>query len=412
MKSRLKQALGLAAIAAVMSAILITFNPLGGGTASVKGGEVTLPQLTKSINMFTVDALKKVGEGSEGNFVISPLNLYVALLLLYEGADSVTAQELAHALHIPPGVSVCKAYSELIGKLPVGGEGSAKLLIANGVWLKKDFPFKKGYVSEVRRCFNASVREFKDVGGLSNEINSWVTRETQGMIKELVRKLSKDTEAVLASAMFFRASWVKEFSYAGNLTFHTPVGGVKAHFMRLIADLRVVKNDTYVAVELPYRDTTVSLIVVMPKDMERFQEGLNYRDLSDLLKALSNATPKKVEILMPAFQISSKFSNMAEILKDLGINSVFSLHADLSRMAEVSEGTLRVNKVIHVAAINVTEKGTEASAATAITIVLTSIQPGSTPELVKIDKPFMYFLADTATGTVLFAGEVINPAQS
>ncbi|MCD6324240.1 MAG: serpin family protein [Desulfurococcales archaeon] len=407
-----KQVLGVIAAVAIILALIVFVNPPGGGGVTpVKSGEVTLPQLTASINKFTVDVLRKVGAEEGGsNFVMSPMNLYVALLMLYEGTDSETAQELANALHIPPGSSVCNAYVELIGKLPVGSEGSAKLFIANGVWLREDFPFRKSYVSEVQKCFNATVKQFGSVEGLSDEINSWVSKKTEGMIKKLVGQLSKDTEAVLASAMYFKALWTDEFRYAGNMTFHTSSGDVKTHFMRVTSEFKVIKNSSYVAVELPYRNTSIAMVIVMPNDIRSFTDNLTYEGLTNLLKNLRDAKPEKVEILMPAFYVKSRYDNMVKTLKELGVKSVFSDNADFSKMAEVRRGTLTVSQVIHVAAINVTEKGTEASAATAITVVLTSVPPGSMPPLIKIDRPFMYFLVDTATGTVLFAGEVTNPA--
>jgi len=410
MSASLKQAAGVIIALVVAAALIATVNPLGkGGVAPAESKEVTLPQLTTSVNEFTVDILKALNhEEGERNFVASPMNLYVALLLLYEGTGSETAKQIAEALHLPPASSACEAYEELVSKLPVGSEGDAKLFIANGVWLKKDFPFREEYVSRVKECFNATVKHFSSANNLSNEINSWVAKETHGMIKKLVSELARNTEAVLASAIYFKGSWVKEFEYAGKLTFHAPSGDVKADFMKVTQELKVIKSKDYVAVEVPYRNTSIAMLIIMPKNLKDFINNLTYTQLNNIIQAVMKAKPKETELITPKFHVKSKY-DMVGTLKALGIKNVFSNNADFSRMAQVGKGVLKVRQVIHAAAINVTEKGTEASAATVITIVLTAVPPSNTPQIIRIDKPFLYFLIDTATGTILFTGETYNP---
>ena len=407
MGASLKQVVGIVVALAIVAALMAVMNPLGrGGVGPVEGKEVALPQLTSSVNEFTVDILKLVNRG-EGNFVISPMNLYVALLLLYEGTGSGTAKQVAEALHLPPGSSACKAYEELVSKLPVGSEGDAKLFIANGVWLRKDFPFREGYVSRVEECFNATVKQFSSVKGLSDEINSWVAGKTNGMIRKLVGELTRETEAVLVSALYFKGLWVKEFEYMGKLTFHAPSGDVEADFMKVTQELRVVKNGDYVAVEIPYRNTSIAMLIIMPENLKDFVENLTYPQLNSIIQAVMKAELKEVEVIMPKFYVKSEY-DMIDTLKTLGIKDVFGSNADFSKMAHVGKGMLRVSQVIHAAAINVTEKGTEASAATAVTIVLTAV-PSNMQEIIRIDRPFLYFLIDTSTGTILFAGETYNP---
>ncbi len=407
MGASLKQVVGVIIALAVIAALVAIMNPLRrGGVEPVESKEVTLPQLTNSVNEFTVDILRLMNRG-EGNFVISPMNLYVALLLLYEGTGSETAKQVAEALHLPPGSTACRAYGELVSKLPVGSGGDAKLLIANGVWLRKDFPFREGYVSRVEECFNATVKQFSSVEGLSDEINSWVARRTNGMIRKLVGELTRDTEAVLVSALYFKGLWVKEFEYMGKLTFHAPSGDVEADFMKVTQELRVIKNRDYVAVEIPYRNTSIAMLIIMPENLKDFAENLTYPQLNSIIQAVMRAEPKEVKVIMPKFYVKSEY-NMVSTLKTLGIKDVFGNNADFSKMTHVGKGVLRVSQVIHAAAINVTEKDTEASAATAITIVLTAV-PSNPQETIRIDRPFLYFLIDTSTGTILFAGETYNP---
>ena len=55
------------------------------------------------------------------------------------------------------------------------------------------------------------------------------------------------------------------------------------------------------------------------------------------------------------------------------------------------------------------EESTEAAAATAIGISVASAPPPAEPIQFRVDRPFLYFLVDDATGAVLFQGRVVDP---
>jgi serpin B len=57
----------------------------------------------------------------------------------------------------------------------------------------------------------------------------------------------------------------------------------------------------------------------------------------------------------------------------------------------------------------VNEKGTEAAAATAISMV--SSPPPPPPATFIVDHPFIYFIRHQKTGVILFMGRVLNPAE-
>ena len=57
--------------------------------------------------------------------------------------------------------------------------------------------------------------------------------------------------------------------------------------------------------------------------------------------------------------------------------------------------------------IAVDEKGTEAAAATAVVMELTSL-PATPPPLV-LDRPFVFVIHDNEHGTPLFLGKVVDP---
>src|SRR5262249_42632084 len=74
-----------------------------------------------------------------------------------------------------------------------------------------------------------------------------------------------------------------------------------------------------------------------------------------------------------------------------------------------AEIPLAIDQVMHRAMIDVYEDGTEAAAATAITIVRTSA--ALSPEPFRVDRPFLFYIVDDATGAILFQGPVVDPRE-
>ena len=70
---------------------------------------------------------------------------------------------------------------------------------------------------------------------------------------------------------------------------------------------------------------------------------------------------------------------------------------------------LLISDVLHKAYVSVDEAGTEAAAASAA-IVSIAAMPSSTTTL-SIDRPFIFVIRDIQTGTILFIGRVMNPAD-
>jgi serpin B len=351
---------------------------------------------------------------SGGNVVVSPFNVYIALTMLYEGSGSTTREELGKAMGLD-GADACRAYQQLLSMLPVGSGDNTTLYVANGAWLREGFPFKEDYVSRVRECFGGEVRYFKpgELDALVGDVNSWVSERTNGLIRELLSRSDVDDRvvAVLISVVYFKSVWLKEFEPYGEIDFWTGGGRVKVKAMEVEGrHLKVVRGKDYVAVEIPYRDTGISMVVVMPEDFTNIKA--RYRELlQEALSRIDEARPGAyTHLVMPRFNITFK-SELKGYLEMLGIREVFKPRvADLTRMAHVQKGDLYVDKVVHQAVIKVNEKGTEAAAATAIIVKVVS-QPLYQEEVI-IDKPFIFIIRDRESKIILFIGHVINPSET
>jgi serine protease inhibitor len=95
------------------------------------------------------------------------------------------------------------------------------------------------------------------------------------------------------------------------------------------------------------------------------------------------------------------------VLAGLGMPTAFN-GADFSGMTH--DDALEISAVAHEAFVAVDEAGTEAAAATAVVMSLSSAMR-TTVELM-VDRPFLFVLHDTGTGTPLFIGRVSDPTAA
>jgi serpin B len=143
----------------------------------------------------------------------------------------------------------------------------------------------------------------------------------------------------------------------------------------------------------------------------RFEKGLDRTVLTGVGRRLEE---RFTILALPRFSIRTRL-DLGATLQALGMRDAFDPDtADLTGMTTLALGEpprLFVAKVFHQAFITVAEKGTEASAATAI------VDDGAGGGLVDyvvatFDHPFLWFIRDRRTGTILFMGRVVDPSDT
>lgn len=143
----------------------------------------------------------------------------------------------------------------------------------------------------------------------------------------------------------------------------------------------------------------------MPKGngLAEFEKKLTTENLSQWLSRLHE---RKVIVSVPKFKVTDEFS-LASVLKSMGMTDAFTPDAaDFSGIN--GKRDLFISAVIHKAFVNVDEEGTEAAAATAIVMGVTSAGPEQTP-VFRADHPFLFIIRDNQSGSILFIGRVMNP---
>jgi serpin B len=357
-----------------------------------------------------------------GNLIFSPASISIALAMAYAGAAGSTATEMATALHFTlPPERLHPAFDALDLALSARGEGKLgadggpmRLHVVNSAWAERTYTFESTYLDILAGNYGAGINLVDFLGAAESArltINAWVEDQTEDKIKDLLPAGSVDsaTRLVLVNAVYFNAAWLYPFdpnnTHNGNFTL-LDNSTVTANFMGAhLSMVPAVRGADFSAVSLPYQDDRLSLLVVVPDagSFAAFEASLDAAKLDDIVAGL---TSQPVNLGMPRFRIETGKS-LAVLLQGLGMTSAFAPGlADFSGM----DGTqsLFISDVIHKAFIDVAEKGTEAAAATAVVL---SGSAAPTGLQIYADHPFLCFLRDQPTGTILFMGRVMDPSK-
>jgi len=364
---------------------------------------------------FTLDLLERSDFGKKNN-IVSPLSIYIALLMLTEGSNGDTKEELLNALHIASLNDSRTWFNNLLEDV-LDVREPARTSIANSVWIQEEFPINDEYINVLEKFYFAEARLVDFVGEpfqATKAINKWIKNKTYGLIKEVISPgdIDEATRIVLVNTLYFYAEWLKPFEEIVPGDFYSCKGVINIDYMKSTMDIHLLDTHEFLAIALSYKGTDIKFVIVMPKDgdLENFTNNLSKDKLLNIFEDLLSSTEVSVELYLPKFDIDSGSMSYKKILQDMGIRKVFDpRYADLSPMVESRERILYVKDVLHRARVRVDLKGTEAAAATAVVMVLSAVmQP---PKIIKINKPFMFFLLEPDNNAILFAGSIIDPSS-
>lgn len=379
--------------------------------------ELTLKQkeVVASANRFAFDLFKPVvsGETSGKNIMISPFSIASALSMSLNGAAGGTFDAIKSALRYD-GMSLDEindTYRKLARDM-VPVDERVVLEIANSVWAENQFPVKKEFIEALKEWYLAEARNFDVRDPRSVDlINGWIEEMTHDRIQKMIAQLDPDLAMLLINAVYFNGKWKHQFdtkNTADRPFYLAPGNPVNVPMMYQKQKFAVAGADMVKLVELPYGQGNYSMVVALPDEGVSAADVAAYIDAEkwdEWMEKLTYGTTE-VELFMPKFKYEYK-RKLNDDLIALGMGPAFeSGKADFSRISDVD---VFISFVLHQTFIENKEEGTEAAAATVIGFTRTSLPPE--PETVNLNRPFLYFIRETTTGTIVFMGFVSDPAS-
>ncbi len=424
--------------------------------------------ISRGINEFAFNIYTKLKDNSaaqqaEGNLFFSPYSISTALGMTYTGARGNTAKEMADVLRLPSiGMEgIASGYSSLQKNMQDDSQVSGyELNIANAIWTQANNNEITSSFIRVIQLFGGDCKAVDFVNQTEKArqtINTWIEKQTKDKIKELIPQGMIDplnTELILTNAIYFKGPWVTPFmerdtkpavfNVTENKTVEVPMmyqsasrnvgyaqtddvqilqipygpdeltirGILRGQIRRgdseslsiLSEQMRKINDEQRQKIQTQAR--RLSMLIILPKsigNLDSVESRLNSQTLQSYINQIKQ---QEVKVYLPKFKMAGGTIELKRILSAMGMKDAFvSGAADFSGMNGKKD--LFIYTVLHKAYIDVNEKGTEASAATAVGMARGGIS--APPPVFRADRPFIFMIMDNITGSILFMGRVVNP---
>lgn len=367
-----------------------------------------------SVNMTGAKLFRVLNE-KEKNICFSPLSIVSLFASLSLGADGKTADYVRDAFALSSDVH--GSMRDLIYNITNGPVDAGTLELASGMWPRKGYTLKKGFLHEIDKYYGTEVSTLDYEGSPEasvREINDWIATRTRGKILHLLDEASVGprTALVMANAMYFRAPWARAFSEeeTRHETFHKRSSDVTVPMMHNVINAELSRGNGYSAVKLLYAYGAYSMTIYLPDDGQSVESVCD-----EVLSDIAAIAPRKcsdrvkIDLSMPKFRIDAA-TDLKRPLSDIGVGILFdSQKADLSGINGARD--LYVSDALHRAVLEVSEKGTEGAAATAIGIRTTAFYPETDPLEFRADRPFIFTICDEISGVLIFMGALEDPLE-
>ena len=377
--------------------------------------EFSMDRVVEGNNRFALQLYQELSP-PDGNLFFSPYSISSALAMTYAGARGNTADQMAKTLYFPEAQEALHpAFANLDTHFQdIQASGNVAFNIANALWIQQDFDVLESFLTIVKEYYQAGVFQvdfqtaYEEVRA---RINAWVEKQTNQKIKDLLAPgtLSALTRLVLTNAIYFKGNWATQFDKEQTQEepfWPNPEKKVMVPMMHRKGMAQYTEDDAMQILQLPYTGEDLSMVVFLPKAKDGLVSMEPQLSLEDMTRWIELCAVREVEIFFPKFTLTSQFS-LSDRLKTMGMIEAFSENADFSGIE--AGKSLNISDVIHKAFVEVNEEGTEAAAATAVIIGVTSVSEPQPIPVFNANHPFLFLIRDKQTGSILFMGKIMNP---
>ena len=353
---------------------------------------------------FILDALS---EAKQDNVIYSPLSLHMALGVLNEGAAGTTKGQIDDFL----GEDYSTKAADFMSNFNISDEYGI-VNVANAIWVDKALKLKKEYKNSVKDSFQAAAEncDFSKPSKAADTINKWCAKQTHDLIDNIIDEAAikgGQPSAIITNTVYFNQKWSDELFELNEKEDFTNVDGSKTPVNFLSGDgMAYYENDDATAFSYDYMNS-FHFIGILPKAEGSFKvSDINIKELLE-----SASYEYDINFAMPPLDYETDNDLLKPALIAMGLDCMFDeSKADLSGM---SDSPLYVGDVVQKCNIKLDKYGTEASAATALEIMLATAAPFEREKKeVRLDRPYIFLITDPAGEEVLFAGKVDYMVES
>ncbi|KAL0710736.1 hypothetical protein Bca4012_017714 [Brassica carinata] len=352
----------------------------------------------------------KTTAGKTSNLVFSPalINVILSFIAAYK-SPGATEEQILSLLQASSTDELNAVSSQIVTKVLADSTatGGPMISTANGFWIDKSLPVEQSFKNLLETSYKAAFNQVDfrtKADEVSEEVNAWVEKQTNGLITDLLppKSVTHLTDYIFANALFFNGRWDKEFdpSLTKDSDFHL-LDGTRVRVPFMSGDFFGYHLDVYLSfkvLNLPYREgndweedgRSFSMKIYLPDEKDGLPAMLETLASTPNDEEIPSHRADLEELKLPRFKFGFDFE-ATETLKGLGLD-------------------LPLERIFHKSCIEVDEVGSKAAAAAAV-VGEGCCGPAEKKYDFVADHPFLFLVKEYGSGVVLFLGQVLDPSM-
>ncbi|RZC35848.1 serpin B6, partial [Asbolus verrucosus] len=355
------------------------------------------------------------------NVLISPIGLKLILALLYEGSGGITEKEFQNVLQFPVQKQVNREnFQKIIEALLQPSEKEEYILnLGTRIFLDARVTPQQNFAAKAAHNYKTDIQatNFSEPDEASQTINSWIDKLTHGKVSHLISPGDlEDAIMIIANAIYFKGTWRHQF-----LKNETALGGFYVSPNEIITVPYMTTTDAFYYFEsndldakilrLPYKGNKYGLFILLPNSKGGLPELIKKVSLTAVKKQLYMLEKVPVKVRLPKFKFNFQ-ARFTQTLQEFGLRQMFQNTASFPGIARGLPNLLRmlvVSDIIQKSGIEVDEEGSVVYATSEVQV---GNKFGEVDYVFNATHPFLFFLEEQTSGTILFVGRVENPLES
>ncbi|XP_012859198.1 serpin A11 [Echinops telfairi] len=375
--------------------------------------------ITPTITNFGLRLYKQLAAESPGNIFFSPVSISTTLALLSLGTQANTSTQVLEGLGFnlteTPEADLHRGFQSLLHSLGLPSP-KLELKLGTSLFLDKQLKPQQRFLDSAKELYSAYafLANFSDSTAMGKELNEYVRKQTYGLVSNSLQAFSQDTLVALLNFIFFKAKWKhpfhryqtqkwERFFVDARTALRVPMMHQK-EMHRFLYDQELACT----VLQLKYSGNAWALLILPdPGKMAQVEAALRPETLRKWDQLL---LPSLLDLHLPMFSVSGTYA-LEEVLSRMGLTDIFSLEEDFSAITGLLNYT--ASRVSHKAVVDMSEKGTQAGAASSLLLqpqapAASATAAGTGPHA-HFNRPFLLLLWHVTTESLLFLGKVINP---
>ncbi len=365
--------------------------------------------ISEASNDFSFRLLHRLME-KEGDqsFFASPLSISTAFAMALNGAEGETYEQMRDFFGYAGMTNneINQAYKDLIALLTTL-DPQVVMNIANSIWIREGYPVLDDFLNSNSEYFNAEISELDFSSPQAPDIiNGWIDEKTNGLIEEMIEEIDPLVVMYLINAIYFNGDWTIQFDSeeTRDAPFNLADGSqTEVPMMQARQNFRYYEDSEWTALDMWYGNAGFSFTALIPTGNKMLEEQLPELTESRFSSITGQLEQDTINVFVPKFELDYEIDGFPEMLKEMELTLPFGEpDTDFSRINK--DKYLYISDVMHRAVIKLDEEGSEAAAVTVIEFSETSAGGDQSYKTIRLDRPFVFFIRENSSNTILFMG--------